>query len=333
MAEQIKKPKSQKSSSISSSKDTPPKQKKSNPEKDRSKDTVPVPSKVDTKQPEKTKKNSSTIDSPENKSDSNSTISFSKELQIQIDPVKKIEAEFEQLSVLEKHIITIAKSVLKKKRYEATISTQRPENMSPLVEELYDKCVAKLTHTRGYPREEIFKTIKKLHEEKWIITDQRRTRQEILGSETLRQVLEFIHEHPGTHARNEQIQDQLKITRNPFIKHVMVLEAFGLIRSKKIGRTLNYFVTDLPEKYDEFVVLFANPMVPEIIYEFIQDGDISLSEIARKLDVYHGAIQYHVKKMKSMAILIKKEDKWVINRTLLRDYNKMFDVPPFTKHF
>ena len=257
----------------------------------------------------------------------------SKKLQNKIDPVKKIEDQFEDLSVLEKLIIEIAKTVLKKKRYEATISTQRPENMSPLVEELYDKCVAKLTHTRGYSRDLIFKTIQKLHDEKWIITDQRRTRKEILASETLRDVLEFIHNHPGTHARNEEIQEHLKITRNPFIKHVMVLEAFGLIRSKKIGRTLNYFVTDLPVKYDELVVLFANPMVPEIIYEFIKDGNISLSEIARKLDVYHGAIQYHVKKLKSLDILIKNNGNWEINKKLLTDYNKMFDFPPFIKYF
>lgn len=257
----------------------------------------------------------------------------STKLQVKIDPVKKIEDEFEKLTELEKLIIQIAKDVLKKKRYEATIRTQRPENMSPLVEELYDKCVAKLTHTRGFSRDEIFKTIQKLHEDKWIITDQRRTRKEILASETLKDVLEFIHDHPGTHARNEEIQKILGITRNPFIKHVMVLEAFGLIRSKKIGRTLNYFVTDLPEKYDDYVVLFANPMVPEIIFEFIQDGEISLSEIARKLDVYHGAIQYHVKKLKQMEILIKIENNWVINKELLSNYNKMFDIPPFFKYF
>ena len=256
----------------------------------------------------------------------------SDELQEEIDPVKKIEEEFEDLSILEKYIINIAKSVLKKKRYEATIKTQRPENMSPLVEELYDKCVAKLTHTRGFSRDEIFHTIQKLHDEKWIITDQRRTRKEILASETLRKVLEFIHDNPGTHARNDKIQDVLGITRNPFIKHVMVLEAFGLIRSKKIGRTLNYFVTELPEKYDDFVVLFSNPMVPQIIIEFLKDPDISLSEIARKLDVYHGAIQYHVKKFKKKEILIKHDKNWVVNKKLLTDYNKMFDVPPFFKY-
>ena len=59
--------------------------------------------------------------------------SSSDELQKQIDPVKKIEDQFEDLNELEKRVITIAKDVLKKKRYEATITTQRPENMSPLV--------------------------------------------------------------------------------------------------------------------------------------------------------------------------------------------------------
>ena len=49
--------------------------------------------------------------------------------------------------------------------------------MSPLVEELYSKCIAKLTHTKGYPKEEIFQTIQNLEHNFRIVTDQRRTKE------------------------------------------------------------------------------------------------------------------------------------------------------------
>lgn len=249
--------------------------------------------------------------------------------QAKTSPFKLLEKEYDMLSGLEKHVLEIAKEVLKKKKYDATIEAERVENMSDLVEQLYSKCIAKLTHTKGFSKEDIFKAIQDLEQKKWIVTDHRRTKEEILEAPTLRSVLNFIHEHPGTHARDPLIETELGITRNPFIKHVMVLDAFGLIRVKKIGRTQNYFICTVPDIFDDFVVLFSNPLVPQIIWALLKDETVGLSEIARQLGVYHGAIQYHIKALAEMGIVIKGENSMRVNRELLRRYNSLYKHPPF----
>ena len=174
-------------------------------------------------------------------------------------PSTVVNAEYDQLKPLEKEILEIAESILKKKKFVATIKVERVEMMSPLVEELYSKCIAKLTHTKGYPKEEIFQTIQNLEHNLWIVTDQRRTKEEIINNPILTRILDFIYTHPGTHARDPAIETEIGISRNPFIKHITILKAFGLIRSKKIGRTENYFVSGTPEDFDELKVLFGKP--------------------------------------------------------------------------
>ena len=245
------------------------------------------------------------------------------------NPLKRLEAEFEFLSPLEKDVVEIAKTILKKKKYPATLDMERVEMMSPLVEQLYAKCIARLTYTKGHSKESIFSTIQSLKEKQWIVTDQRRTRREILSSPILTKVIQFIHDHPGTHARDERITQEIGITRNPFIKHIIVLDAFGLIRTKKIGRTQNYFIKNVPEIFDDFVVLFHNPLVTNIIRLLKQEEKIGLSEIARRLDVYHGAIQYHIKTLVKMNIIYKQEKHFHVNSELLKRYNSIFKDPPF----
>ena len=244
------------------------------------------------------------------------------------NPINKLERDYENLSTLEKNILEIAKSILKKKKYDSTLEMERVETMSPIVEQLYSKCIARLTHTHGFSKESIFSCIKGLIEKKWLVTEQRRTRREILEAKTLKNVLKFIHEHPGTHARDTLIEEELHITRNPFIKHVMVLEAFGLVRSKKIGRTQNYFLENVPEIFDDFVVLFLNPLVTNILMILIKEK-VGLSEVARRLGVYHGAIQYHIKHLIDMNLITKVDNNMNVNTELLRSYNDLFKVPPF----
>ena len=244
------------------------------------------------------------------------------------NPLDQLEREYENLTTLEKSVLDIAKSILKKKKYHSSLEADRVETMTPLVEQLYSKCIARLTHTQGFSKESIFACIKDLIENKWMVTEQRRTRREILQAKTLKNVLNFIHEHPGTHARDTLIEEELHITRNPFIKHVMVLEAFGLVRSKRIGRTQNYFLENVPEIFDDFVVLFLNPLVTNILLILIKEK-VGLSEVARRLGVYHGAIQYHIKNLISMNFVPMPTSGANGHLELLRRYNDLFKVPPF----
>ena len=251
----------------------------------------------------------------------------------------QIEPETE-LNVIEKDVLNIAKDILKLKRYDADfdidLSSEAELQKFPIIEKLYAKSIAKLAYKKGYSKEEIFLSIRSLEEKNWIVTNERRTKLEILNNEKLVKILKFIEENPGIHARNEKIEEELEITRTPFLKHIMTLERFKLIRSKKIGKSLHYFLADVPEDYDKYKVIFSNPLIPKIIEEIFKNEGIAISRIGDNLDVYSGTIQYYMKKLKDLDLIksvkTQKEQKiHVVNVELLTRFNEFFGEPDFSE--
>ncbi|MFX1570377.1 MAG: winged helix-turn-helix transcriptional regulator [Promethearchaeota archaeon] len=170
----------------------------------------------------------------------------------------------------------------------------------------------------------------------WIVTNERRTKLEILTNEKLVSILDFIKENPGIHARDEKIEVELNITRTPFLKHVMTLERFKLIRSKKIGKTLHYFLSDVPEDYDKYKIIFLNPLIPNLLEQLFKEDSITVSKMAEILDMYSGTILYHLKKLKELNIVKSAKNQsgkkiHLVNIELLKLYNKFFDEPDFTQ--
>jgi predicted transcriptional regulator len=254
--------------------------------------------------------------------------------------VKDKDTTIEDLTEIEKDVLSIAQNILKLKRYDADfdidVSSEAELQKFPIIEKLYAKSIAKLAYKKGYSKEEIFLSIRSLEEKNWIVTKERRTKLEILNNEKLVKILKFIEENPGIHARNEKIKEELEITRTPFLKHIMTLERFKLVRSKKVGKSLHFFLADVPEDYDKYKVIFSNPMIPKIIEEIFKDELIAISKIGEILDVYSGTIQYHMKKLKELDLVKsvktqKAEKIHVINVELLTRFNEFFDEPDFSK--
>ncbi len=251
------------------------------------------------------------------------------------EKVEKIEkiSDYEELNQIEKDILKIAKKVLKLKKYDSTISVERVETLPPLVEKLYADCIAKLSYSKGYSKEEIFLAIRSLEQKKWIVTNERRTKEEILANPKYQEIIEFIKSNPDTHGRSKKIESVLKITRNPFIKHLMVLEKFEIIRSKKFGKTLHYFLKEFPEEYENLIILFQNDLIPAILKAFIQEPSKKITKIANNLDVFHGTIQYHIKRLLNFDLLKSEEEKgrnlYNVNLDLLKLYNQNFQEPNF----
>ncbi len=253
---------------------------------------------------------------------------------------KEIQIFVDELTEIEEDVLKIAQDILKLKRYDADfdleVQTEAELQKYPIIEKLYAKCIAKLAYKKGYSKEEIFLAIRGLEEKNWIVTNERRTKLEILNNEKLVSILNFIKLNPGIHARDEKIENELNITRTPFLKHIMTLERFKLIRSKKLGKSLHYFLTDVPENYDEYKVIFSNPLIIEILEELVKDESIAISKIGENLDIYSGTIQYHIKKMKEIDLVkaIKKQNNQTIhlvNIELLKKYNEIFQEPDFSK--
>ena len=244
----------------------------------------------------------------------------------------------EELSEIEKDVLEIAKEILKLKRYdtEFEIESEAQIQKYPIIEKLYAKCIAKLSYKKGYSKEELFLAIRNLEEKNWIVTNERRTKLEILSNKKLVNIINFIKEHPGIHARDNKIEEALKITRTPFLKHVMTLERFKLIRSKKIGKTLHYFLADQPEDHDKFKVIFLNPLIPKILEEIFKDELVTVSKIGENLDAYSGTILYHIKKLKELNIVRSAKNKsgkkiFLANIELLKVYNDFFKEPDFSE--
>jgi predicted transcriptional regulator len=244
----------------------------------------------------------------------------------------------EELSEIEKDVLSIAEDILKLKRYdtEFEIVSEAQIQKYPIIEKLYAKCIAKLSYKKGYSKEDIFLAIRGLEEKNWIVTNERRTKLEILSNKKLVKILDFIKNNPGIHARDEKIENELNITRTPFLKHVMTLERFELIRSKKIGKSLHYFLSDVPEDYQEFKVIFLNPLIPKILVEIFKDEEITVSKIGENLDIYSGTILYHIKKLKELNLMRTTKNKegkkiFLVNFELLKLYNDFFTEPDFSQ--
>jgi len=250
----------------------------------------------------------------------------------------KEEAITDELTEIEKDVLDIAKNILKLKRYDAEFEIESESQIQkyPIIEKLYAKCIAKLSYRKGYSKEEIFLTIRALEEKTWIVTNERRTKLEILTNEKLEKILNFINNNPGIHARDDKIEKELNITRTPFLKHVMTLERFNLIRSKKIGKSLHYFLSDVPEDYDKFKIIFLNPLIPKLLEEIFKDESVTVSKIGENLDMYSGTILYHINKLKDLNLVKSSKNQsgkkiFLVNIELLKKYNDFFKEPDFSR--
>jgi len=252
---------------------------------------------------------------------------------------KETPPQIDELTEIEKDVLKIAKNILKLKRYDADfdleIETEAELQKYPIIEKLYAKCIAKLAYKKGYSKEDIFLAIRSLEDKTWIVTNERRTKLEILNNEKLVSILKFIELNPGIHARDEKVEKELEITRTPFLKHIMTLERFKLIRSKKIGKSLHYFGAEIPEDFDELKVIFTNPLIINILEEIVKDETVSISRIGEVLDIYSGTIQYHIKKMKQLDLVKSSKDQKnqtinIVNIELLKKYNEIFKEPDFS---
>ncbi len=237
--------------------------------------------------------------------------------------IEDFDVNTADLTNLERDIIVVAQEVLKLKRYEAKLQVDRVENMNPLVDKLFATCIARFTYSKGYSKSEIFLTIKELERKNWIVTGQRRTRQEILQNDIMQGILNLIEDAPGIHARDPLIQERLSITRNPFTKHVTTLASFDLIRIEKIGKTQNYFPLSSPKDFDELFVVLQNDLCLKMVQLLINKPGIGVLDLARELNVFHGAIQYHIKKLKALGFL---NENLEVNDKIAKTYNQFAKI-------
>ena len=234
------------------------------------------------------------------------------------------DQDYEDLSEMEQDILQVAKDSLKKKRHKAEISF---DPYTPMVEKILNDSLAKFHAQKGYQKEDIIGTIKKLEKKQWIVTAERRTKEEILDSDLYQDIINFIRDYPGIHARDDKIQEKLEITRNPFLKHMLVLQRFGLVQKKRHGKLSNFYLSDFKEDdiIAELIVLLYNDIVRQLVILLLKNPSATLMELAENIipPVYHGAIQYHLKKLKKIGFVSKEDGDRVVDTDMLKRYNSV----------
>ncbi|NMC07908.1 MAG: hypothetical protein GYA24_22060 [Candidatus Lokiarchaeota archaeon] len=230
--------------------------------------------------------------------------------------------EYEDLMDIEKDVLRVAKSTLKKKRFEAEIGF---DPYTPMVEKIVGDCLAKYQAQKGYSKDAIINTLKALEEQKWIVTAERRTKEEVLGDEIYQRITAFLEAYPGTHARDDRVQAKLGITRNPFLKHILVLDRFNLVKKYKFGKLWNFFAPSFmeDEKIAELVVIMYNDIVRQLVALLLKNPGSTLVELAKSIipPVYHGAIQYHLKKLEELGLVVRDGSNRALDKAMLRRYN------------
>jgi len=237
------------------------------------------------------------------------------------------ECSYEDLSQIEIEVLKIAKEILKLKRYSPKfeMNSDCQVRKYPILEKLYAKCIAKLRYSHGYTNEEIFHAIQNLEDKNWIISNQRRTKEEILNNKNYRAIIYFIKNNPGIHACDNKIETELNLTRTPFLKYIITLENFGLIRSTKFGKRLHFFSIDFPEIFEKLSILLSNPLICKILGEILKNSLISIKQISRNLQMFPNAIQYHLKKLQEAKLISLKmeglkKQKLIVNLLILEKY-------------
>ena len=257
-------------------------------------------------------------------------------LKIEENLIKESPVSIDQLSKIEKDVLVIAKEIFKSKKYNTNFSINNKSDIEryPIIGQLFTTCISKLYYSKGYSKKQIFLAIQNLEHEGWIVSERRRTKLEILNDENYKQVIEFIRNNPGIHAFDKKIEKDLGITRSPFIKRVIHLMHFKLIRAHKIGKIVHFFLDDIPSQYDELRALFLNPLNAKLIKEISKDVYITGLQLGNILNEPVHKIHYYLKKLKDLKIIGKWKDKtgksfYEVNKFLLFSYNKVFKEPNF----
>ncbi len=191
---------------------------------------------------------------------------------------------------------------------------------------LYKSCISHLEQSK----EEILNSIKKLYQKKYIVEGSRLTKETILDNEIRQKIFEYIKMNPGTH--NREIRDIFGLGAYRAFRHLKYLEIFGLLRSKRFMNKKVYFLVGTDENQDETILVLRNERTKLILHQINIYKKVRLVDIEKNLDLQHGQIQPHIKKLLKYNIIesivendvvfyIPKADETVDTLSIKREFD------------
>lgn len=124
------------------------------------------------------------------------------------------------------------------------------------------------------------------------------TRENVLENETRASLYEFLEDKPGTHLRG--IAEQLDLSTTNVLWHLRKLEDADLVKGKKLeGYKVFYPVKDGESGQRKAMAMsvLRNENARGILEYVAVEPGAHQRQIARALDVNHGTVRWHLRKM------------------------------------
>lgn len=129
-----------------------------------------------------------------------------------------------------------------------------------------------------------------------------------LDFKSRRDIYQFISENPGLHI--SEISLRMNISRSALRHHLRYLMKFNLINSKVDRKNKRLYVCDQVSIKDQELLGLLRQKVPfKIIMYLLFPGYCSKAELAKELEVYPSIIDFHIKKLLDMGVIIPAEVK------------------------
>ncbi len=217
-----------------------------------------------------------------------------------IDAAKKLQ----HLTEFEESVLSIIKELLQKHIVFQFNST------------FIDSCLQKLQVSEM----RVYTAIYSLLRRKLIVHGSTLTRDQILENPSRALIFEKIQNHPGIHIR--ELCKTVDLSNTVVRTHLKVLESFNHIRRKKYTtpKLVLLFPHDFPQTYDDFFVVSKNQN-DQLIIQYLINTQLTLTDLSSRLNLHHSTIQYHLKKLGQLNLVLPIKDengvRYTFNKALL----------------
>ncbi len=131
--------------------------------------------------------------------------------------------------------------------------------------------------------------------------------EDVLENQNRNEIIDYILENPGIHFN--KLQEEVEISGGTLAWHLDVLETFKVIRKMRVGQYLTYFPYLEKNPISKLNLKLRKSKTTLQILQLINDNPgIYQSKIARRLDISHKTVKYHLDKLMDAGI-IESDDK------------------------
>ena len=134
----------------------------------------------------------------------------------------------------------------------------------------------------------------------------RLTMEQVLENENRNKIIALILEEPGIHFN--EILRELNISAGTLVWHLDILETFKVIQKQRIGQYLVYYPYTVKNPISKLDLKLRKSRTTLEILQLINDHPgMYQNQIARRMDLNHKTIKYHLDKLIESGLIISKK--------------------------